>query len=208
MAEVRSPGRAGRCSSGTEVRDTRRHRVARHRVASRAGVAWGRQQYDPAWAIGRSHPRRCDADQSVVGNERNGEMHGHEHEYRFSGLSSREDPQVREQEEQRDEDRKTEKEPSGGRRDQRDDRPSQGGTDHSDDGQLGVVREPEVRIALCGGKEVSPEGDEGHVDCQGSHDRDDRGGHERRRTGVSTFEREVDVESSQQAPGCRSPLLG
>jgi len=82
----------------------------------------------------------------VVGNESDGEVHGHQYSDRIGWLTPRQQPQVRDIENERHDDREAKKEPPRRGANPCHDRPRGTRNDDTDDGQLRVVGELEMCV--------------------------------------------------------------
>jgi Periplasmic binding proteins and sugar binding domain of LacI family len=99
-------------------------------------------------ALLRISPDSGDVHQAVVRHERDGEVHNHQHRHRLNRLAQVQDPQVGQPQDEHDRDCHPEEQPARRGADPGDDRPGHTRDQHADDGQLGVVGELEVDVAL------------------------------------------------------------
>ena len=147
-----------------------------HRAAlSRDGYGTARTAACGPGADAPSRPHRRQVDQQVVGDERDGEVHRHEHQHGLRRLPLMPDVDVRQPEDERHHDGQAEEQPPRRGADPRHDRPRRAGDEHADDGQLGVVVELEVPVALGRGEQPRPDGHQRGVGRQRQRDGEDRG---------------------------------
>jgi len=142
---------------------------------------------------------RGDANQAVVGDQGDGQVHGHEYRDRPGRLPPDEEVQVRKPQHQCDQYRHPRKQPAGRGTDPGDDRPCQAGDHDTDDRQLGVIGKAEVDISPGRRKDRGADQHEQRVDGQRAGDGDDRGGRDPAGRRLPVSGREVHADKAKDA---------